>query len=537
MKILLIYPHCLEARIHAEDAAAPPMGLYYIGALLKSKGYDIEILNFQTLGGRPEAIEAVLREKQADVIGFSVLNANRWGAIDAAQIAKKINPSTFVVFGGVSATYLWDHFLTHFPEVDFIVIGEGEHTFLNLIRYFETERCGFPDHVPGLGFRRDGRNIQTAPAKPILDLDRLPNPAEHFTYQHIALTRGCPSNCAFCGSPGFWGQKVRFHSADYFVAQMEMLYLRGVRFFYVSDDIFTMRPAVVIEICQKIIDKGLNISWVAISKVNYVNEEMLWWMRRAGCTQISFGVESGSETIRRLLNKTITTAQIERAFSLTIQHGILARAYFIYGCPGETWETIGETLDLINRIKPLSAIFYMLDLFPGTALFDSVKKILNLTDDVWLERIEDILYFQTDPNLSQEDVLAFGKALREGFYQKLPEFTADLEVMDDSVLYPFHADFFSRLGMTFSHGDYAGVEAIPGKDAVAEQLYKQALKYGTDHRAYLGLGILNQKKGNFQESAVILSSGVDHFPDSVDMQKCLEISRMNIEKPLKTKRF
>ncbi len=528
MKILLVYPHCLEDRIHTEDVSAPPMGLYYIGALLRENGYDAEIVNLQAVEGRPGAIEKLLAEKDPDVVGFSVLNANRWGAVDAARIVKGMAPETPVVFGGVGATYLWDHFLTHFPEVDFVVLGEGEGTFLNLIRHIEEGGGEGEDAIPGIAFRRHGRNIRTEPAEPVKNLDRLPHPARYFTFQHLSLTRGCPSNCAFCGSPGFWGRRVRFHSADYFVDGMEMLHRRGVGFFFVSDDIFTMRPALVIEICRKIIDRGLAVSWAAISKVSHVDRAMLYWMRRAGCVQISYGVESGSEKIRSVLNKDITDDQIERAFSMTVRHGILARAYFIYGCPGETAETIGETIELMKRIKPLSAIFYILDLFPGTALFEGIKRQLGLTDDLWLERIEDILYLQVDPALSREDVLAFGKRLRESFYRMLPEAAAVVEVVDDKTLYPCHADFFSRLAMTFSHGDYAGIDAIPDREGVARMLYRRALRYGPDHRAYLGLGILLQKRRDFRESAEILTRGAAHYPDSLDLHICLGVSRMNL---------
>jgi radical SAM superfamily enzyme YgiQ (UPF0313 family) len=128
MKILLIYPYCLENRLHEEDAGVVPMGLYYIGALLKENGYDVDILNFHGLGKDQNKIKEILKEKQADVIGFSVLNANRWGAIDIAKIAKTLNPKVKIVFGGVAATFLWKHFLLHFKEVDVVVIGEGEYS-------------------------------------------------------------------------------------------------------------------------------------------------------------------------------------------------------------------------------------------------------------------------------------------------------------------------------------------------------------------------------------------------------------------------
>ena len=237
------------------------------------------------------------------------------------------------MFGGIGATFLWEHFLTHFQEVDFVVIGEGEHTFLKLIRCLETDRSQAIEKIKGVAFRKNGKPVRTPAAEPIGRLDDLPDPAKYFDYQHLALTRGCGGNCNFCGSPRFWGRKVRFHSADYFVDQLERLSQKGIQFFYFSDDTFTANKRRVIEICRKIIEKKLDITWNAISRVDHVSEEVLYWMRKAGCIQISYGVESGSEKIRKFLLKNISSEKIQSAFALTQKYGIMARAYFIYGAP------------------------------------------------------------------------------------------------------------------------------------------------------------------------------------------------------------
>ena len=134
MKILLIYPYWIEERKNIEDVIVPPIGIYYVGAVLKENHYDVEILNWYNINETPEKITTILRSKKPDVIGFSILQANRWGGIEIARIAKQIDPKVKIVFGGISATFLWEHFLTHFPEIDFVVIGEGEYTFLNLVR-------------------------------------------------------------------------------------------------------------------------------------------------------------------------------------------------------------------------------------------------------------------------------------------------------------------------------------------------------------------------------------------------------------------
>ena len=528
MKILLIYPYWLEERSNTEDVVVAPIGIYYVGAVLKENHYDVEILNWNNINETPEKIEKTLLEKKPDVIGFSILQANRWGGIEIARIAKKVDPKVKIVFGGVSATFLWEHFLTHFPEIDFVVIGEGEYAFLNLIRSIEKGQDEHMGNIKGIAFRRKGKVVRTEPAEPIQDLDQLPVPAKYFEYRHLSLTRGCPGKCNFCGSPKFWGPRVRFHSAEYFVDEIELLYKKGVNHFYFSDDTFSINKKQVIEICKKILEKNLKIEWVAISRVNYMNEEILSWMRKAGCIQISYGVESGSKKIRDSLNKKITTGEIEKAFDVTSKYGILPRAYFIYGCPGESRETIQETIELIKRIKPLVIHFFVLSLFPGTTLYTEYKKQFNVSDDIWLNRIEDIKYFETDPKLSHEVIHSFGEKMRTKYYELLPAIVDGIELIDKKEFYPMHADFCSRLGMTFDHGDYAGNKAIKGKEKIAEKLYIKALKYFPDPHAYLGLGILNQKKRSYHESVVILSKGVKHFPDNEQLYMCLGISHMNL---------
>jgi len=528
MKILLIYPYWLEKRADIQDVIVPPIGIYYVGSVLKENHYDVEILNWSRINETPENIEKVLLEKKPDIIGFSILQANRWGGIEIARIAKQIHTKVKIVFGGVTPTFLWKHFLTHFPQIDFVVIGEGEYTFLNLVKFLEHNKEHQIEDIRGIAFRKNGNVVRTAPAEPIHQIDALPVPAKYFEYQHLSLTRGCPGKCAFCGSPKFWGPKVRFHSVEYFIDELERLYKKGVNFFYFSDDTFSVDKNRVIEICKKILDKRLNITWVAISRVNYMSEDTICWMRKAGCIQISYGVESGSKKIRNLLNKKIANDDIEKAFAMTLKYGILPRAYFIYGCPGETHRTISETIDLIKKIKPLVIHFFVLSLFPGTRLYEDYKKKMKITDDLWLNKIEDIKYFETDPKLSREEVLLFGKTLRKGHHELIPQIVDAIELVDNKEFYPLHADFCSRLGMTFDHGDYANNDAILGKERIAEKLYRKALTYHPHPSAYLGLGILNQKKSAYHESIKILSEGIQYFPDNEQLNMCLGVSHMNI---------
>jgi hypothetical protein len=251
---------------------------------------------------------------------------------------------------------------------------------------------------------------------------------------------------------------------------------------------------------------------------------MLFWMRKAGCIQISYGVESGAPDIRRRLRKDISDEQIERAFGLTIAHGIMARAYIIYGAPGESWETIEQTLALIRRIKPLSAIFYILDIFPGTELYEAYKRRCGVDDDIWLQPIEDLLYFESDPVLDRETVLAFGRHLRSTYHAMLPRIAVQIELNDHPDLLAEHADFLSRLAMTFSHGDYARLQGTTPVLETAAVLYRRSLSLHPDHRAFWGLALVRQQQKDHAGAERTLLSGLEHFPRSRELNLCLGIA-------------
>ena len=433
MKILLTYPPCLDERITSEDALVVPQGLYYIGALLLENNYDVEVINLSDPKASDHDIRNLLLEKKPDILGLSIFNANRWGGIETAEIAKEINPDIITVFGGVGATFLWEHFLTHFDCIDYVVLGEGEEPFLKLVNYLENKKE--PLHsINGIAFKDVAHIHRTNPAINSPDLDALPQPAKYFTFQHLSLTRGCPGTCFFCGSPEFWGSgRVRSHSPEYFVDQMETLNKRGINFFYVSDDTFTLKKSVVIRICKEIIKRGLDITWVAISRVDCINEDILYWMRMAGCTQISFGVESGSPEIRTNLGKRIKNRDIVTAFNLCTRYGILPRAYFIYGSPGETWDTIDQTISLMLSIRPLALISYLLVVFPGTELYRKYKILKQATDDIWLEKIEDIPWIDAEPEITPDLAKEFGKKIREEFNNNLFSFIENIDLVKKRI--------------------------------------------------------------------------------------------------------
>jgi len=519
MNIALIYPFFSLDRVHIENIEAPPIGLHYLGALLMEQGHEVELLNWYDIKNTPHIIQEALLTLKPDLVGFSIFHANRWGGIQLAKIFKEHFPGIPIVFGGIGATFLDDHLLRNFPWIDIIVRGEGEITFPTLIRRIEDQKSF--DNLPGLTFRSGNTIQRNIDAQLVEDLDSLPMPAVHYTFYHLALSRGCPGKCTFCGSPKFWGPKVRFHSADYFVDQLEILCKKGHRFFHFSDDTFTLRKKLVLKICALIVEKKLDITWAAISRVDCIDQEMLKAMRMAGCIQISFGVENGSERIRDELGKKFSEEQIRRAFTLTVSYGILARAYIIYGCPGESPETVKDTIRLLRDIRPLVTIFHVLSVFPGTFLYDVFKSQTGATEDIWLSYEEDLFLFEIDKRLSAEMVSHFGESLKHALNESIPDFFHSLELVDDKELFPFHASFLSRLALTLDRGDYPHVLPEGVAQDIARELYYKALEYAPDARAYWGLGLLAHTEGDDRKAEAILQEGMQMFPEDVNLVRVL----------------
>lgn len=531
MKLFLVNPRLMDERINKYDTSAVPIGLYYLAAASKEEGHEVALVNLASKKEPAHHLKQLLEREKPELVGFSVLNANRAGAVEGAKLVKSVLPEATVVFGGPSATFLAEFFLQSVPEIDFIVAGEGELTLTQLARAMESGRSEELERIPGLVYIKEGRPFRTAERERIENPDELPDPSTKYGFAHLAFSRGCPGSCRFCGSPAFWGRGyVRFHSVAWAADQVERLYNKGVTHFFFSDDTFTMRKDRVIELCQTLVQRNLVITFNAISRVDCIDEEMLFHMRKAGCIQISFGVESGSERIRKALGKPVKTDRIVNAFDLASGYGILPRAYFIYGAVGETDETIQESCELMLRIRPLSAIFHVLTVFPGTSFYRGLVKENRVTDQVWLENIEDIPWFQVDPALDFQMVKTFGERLRKTFFDHLDKFALQVKLVERKELYPEHADFLARLAMTFAFGEYSENPAVKNTWSTARILFERSLSYADDPKGYLGLGMMDMKERKFDKAVETAEKGMRLFPGDRDIAICMGVSCMNLSR-------
>jgi radical SAM superfamily enzyme YgiQ (UPF0313 family) len=555
VKILFVNPSCQDPRVTDPDALQVPIGLYYLAAGLLDQGWISGILNLAPAGpANPSAkgstqhalglfTRSIMQEKP-DIIGFSVTNPSRINAMACAAKARQILPDCLIVFGGPGATFMADFLFDACPALDVIIKGEGEISTEKLVNAAKKVKanCGTlrqaqgmrPEliddlgQISGLVFRNKATLHDTGQSELVKNLDTLPHPSRYFTYQHLAMSRGCPGKCTFCGSPKFWGTSVvRRHSPQWFFDEIKALAQNGVTHFYISDDTFTMDYDAVRKLCGKIIQADLGITWNAISRVDYIDERILGLMRQAGCIQISFGIESGAAPIKRILGKPIDNDTCVAAFDKVKAAGILPRAYFIYGSPGETDATIQESIDLMIRLGPLSTVFYMLVTFPGTALYNRAVQKGWTQDNVWQKDIEDLPWWELDPDMDFSRVKGWGARLRQAFFDHLEDFINRIPLDPDDASAPLHADFLSRLAMTFSHGEYAQDARVKNADQMAVNLFDKALGIHPCARAYQGLAMICQKHKNFTRAIAILSKGLSNFPKDKDLCVCMGVCLMN----------
>lgn len=422
MKVLLAY-RCHDLGRMEFYSRFTPLGLGSINALLRRHGHDATILNCSAWSWRRTA--AFLNEARPDVFGISVFTFNRHEAMRLAGLARAANPGCLVVAGGPHATHLAHPLLRRYPQIDLVVRGEGEETMLDLVRARAGGglRCAL-ERLPGVSFRASGLPCEGAPRDPrgpddgapiidtpdrppVRDLDELPHPASDpamigvdpvSQFEFIVTSRGCPAACTFCSSPDFWGRTLRFRSAGNMIEEIRLLRQRhGVVYVSVRDDTFTANKKRVIDFCRGLLEAGIDLLWDCQSRVNAVDQERLAWMRRAGCTHIQYGVESGSPRMLQRINKGITVEQVRAAAAATRAVGLGLSIYLITGIDSETDDDLDSTLRLIEEIRPHDGLVSPMTIYPGTALHEEARARFGLTDDYWATSRREAYFVREDP--------------------------------------------------------------------------------------------------------------------------------------------
>lgn len=415
MKIAIIAPP-----YPLSEAPSPPLGVCYVAATCEQAGHNVRILDYIVRRYTREKLAAELDEFIPDVVGATSVTMNFKGAAAIMQDVKRHNPAIVTMMGGPHVSYDWANTLKHYPEIDLIVVGEGEATLRELLPVIRDRSAW--EKVKGIVFRKDGQAFFTGKRDFIEDLDTLPVPARHLlpVSRYLALgfpvsiitSRGCPNQCIFCLGRRMVGSKVRYRTPQLIVDEIENIISYGFTRINIADDLFTSDKERVRAFCGEIKRRSIKITWTAFARVNTVDSEVLGIMREAGCDTVSFGIESGNAEMLKRIKKGITLDQAVKAVQACKESGIYAHASFMIGLPGESPETIADSSAFAEKLG-IDYGFHLLAPFPGTTLREEKDKydIELLTDD-WDLYDANVPIVRTS-RVNEEYVATFIKAFEE----------------------------------------------------------------------------------------------------------------------------
>lgn len=408
MKIVLIQP---KTEGHNNF---PPLGLGYLATVAVGHGHEVKIIDLEVEPISNNQLIAAVREFNPSLVGITSTIRSKKEALAIADMLSGFN----IVFGGPQSTLEPEEYLRSTKNKSFVLKGESEKSLLKLADYLAGKIS--IKEVTNLAYLNDGVLVENDKEPVINVLDELPIvdrklfnlPAYRSKLfrkkaTNILTSRGCPFRCAFCFHD-FHGKIYRQRSTKNVID--EILYLKnefGYEGFIIYDDNFTVNRTRLEEICNYIIDNGLDIFWRCLSRVNVMDEEILRLMKRAGCKEIAFGVESSSQETLDRINKFITPEQSEKIMNLCRDIGIVSKAYVMIGFPWETKKMINDTIDFTCRILPYVAQFSVLTPLPNTAIYEeTVEMGYEIENDFDFTRFTPC--FETE-NFTKEEIVELQK--------------------------------------------------------------------------------------------------------------------------------
>lgn len=382
--ILLIHPPSREVYDRFERKAINriPIGLAYIAAIAECKGLNVKVIDAEASELSLDEIASFIVDSQPDVVGVTCATPLYPCAVKILDIAKQISSKTITVLGGPHINALPKESLEGCKSADFVVYGEGDETFSELLEYLQGG-IRYPD-ISGIGYRKGDVVRMQSPRAAIKNIDSIPFPARHKfpveryhdpdrynePYTLLVTSRGCPYKCIFCGSPATWGRKVRFRSPENVLREIDEIVGRfNIRNITFSDDTFTLNKQNVLEISDGIVERGYGIKFLCSSRIDTIDAERLHALAKAGCTEITFGIESADEDILKTVCKDINIKNVKTIFRLVKEFGIRVHSSYIIGNPGDTHKTIEKTINFAVDSGTDAAQFSISTPYPGTPLW------------------------------------------------------------------------------------------------------------------------------------------------------------------------
>jgi len=398
LKITLI-----NVQISEGNNIVPPLGILYIASVLEMMNHEVQVFDID-----PDVNDCIdeIKTFSPRIIGISCYTNTYKKALRLNKNLRQELPESLFIAGGVHATARPLETMTEMRP-DYLIYAEGERAITQLVNFIENQQTYSElANIKGLYYWIDGEIKYNGPPDLIDDLDSIPFPARHLLnfdpylvppgmirgfvrgrVTTIFTSRGCPYPCTYCASSNVQGKKVRRRSAENVVRELELLVKNyKINGFYICDDLVTEDHDWMIEFSGKLEDKNLNLAWACQSRVDTLDEQMLVAMKRSGCVQIDFGVESGSDKTLKTMKKSTTVEAARSVFAMTSKVGVRSCATFIIGFPQETEKDMEETFNLAKEINADFTAFYFLTPYPGTPIYHTA------VENNWL-----------DPSLAQSE--------------------------------------------------------------------------------------------------------------------------------------
>lgn len=417
-------------RLSGAGNTLPSIGILYLASCLRKEGYPVTVIEACSKSlSLTKTIECIISSGPKYVC-ISATTLTIHSAVQVAETIKAIDPKITTVIGGPHLTAVPEKTIERFSCLDIGVIGEGEETIVELIRSLE-EDTGLSS-LPGIIYRRDNGLAKTSPRPFIKNLDEIPFPAwdllddfpkgyrpppfrfKSLPAAYIVTSRGCPYQCIFCDRSVF-GNKCRTHSAEYVLDLMEYLSKHfGIKEILLEDDTFVTFRKRLIEICEGILRKGLEIGWSCLGRADAVDLEILKLMKKAGCWHISYGIETGDPKVMDFIGKKISLEKIEQAVRWTKEAGLMAKGFFILGHPIDTPESIEKTIKFALKIPLDDISVAMLTPFPGSRVYEIASQYGEFDEDWQKMNLLDIVF--VPKGLTKAELKSYSRQMIRSFY-------------------------------------------------------------------------------------------------------------------------
>lgn len=418
-------------RLRQGEETIPGMGLLVLAAVARERGYDVHLVDAKAQGTPLDEVADRIAGLRPDYLGLSATTISVNNAARIAERVKRKLPGVITVLGGAHVSAIPERTMEAFASIDFGVVGEGEVSLFELLTCLESGRSF--DAVPGLAYRRDG-GVRANPRAPYIeDLDALPTPAwdllpdfphnfqpSLFGYPRspvatLITSRGCPFSCTFCDRSTS-GRKGRMHSVEKVVELCAHLVGLGTRHIMFLDDLFTVRKDRVIALSNAFLDAGFDFTWSCNSHPNLLDIDTMKLMKRAGCWQIAYGIESGSQRVLDVVKREVRLPRLHETLRMTRAAGIRARGFLMLGHPTERIDSLEETAAFLRSVDLDLCQITKFTPYPGTPSYPTVRQHGTFEED-W-EKMNAMNFVFIPEGLDEETLERYFERCYQSFYSR-----------------------------------------------------------------------------------------------------------------------